>query len=437
MQVSLTATGGLERRLEVAVPAERVAKEIEQRLKQISKTARLKGFRPGKAPLSVVRQQFGGQVRSEVIGELMRTTFAEAVTQENLKPATGPRIEPIAIDPDSDLRYAAIFEVLPEIRLRPLDGVTVERPVASVTEEDVDAMIESMRRQRPEFVEVQRPAQASDRVTIDYEGRVDGEPVEGASGTDVSFVAGGGRVMPELDQAVQGAAAGETRTAEVQYPAEHPTASLAGRKVQFHLTVKKVEEQRLPEVNEEFCRAFGVESGSVEELRAEVRQSMERELADLVRNRLRSQVMDALYRENVIEVPRTLVEEQISELQIDLARRTGARDLSQLPPRETFEEPARRRVALGLIISEIVRSEGLKVDRARLDARIDEIASAYPNSDEVRRAYLQSPEAIRQIESAVLEDQVVDWVLERVKINDKPMSFKEVTGFGQNSETQT
>lgn len=437
MQVSLTATGGLERRLEVAVPAERVAREIEQRLKQISRTARLKGFRPGKAPLSVVRQQFGGQVRTEVIGELMRTTFAEAVTKENLKPAAGPRIEPIAMDPGSDLRYAAIFEVLPEIKLRPLDGVTIERPVASVTEEDVDAMVESMRRQRPEFVEVQRPAQANDRVTIDYEGRVDGQPVEGASGTDVSFIVGGGRVMPELDQAVQGAAAGETRTAEVQYPAEHPTPSLAGKRVQFNLTVKKVEEQRLPEVNEEFCRAFGVESGSVEELRAEVRQSMERELAELVRNRLRSQVMDALYRENTIEVPRALVEEQIRELQIDFARRTGARDLSQLPPRETFEEPARRRVALGLIISEIVRSEGIKVDRAKLDARIDEIASAYPNSDEVRRAYLQSPEAIRGIESAVLEDQVVDWVLERVKINDKPMSFKEVTGFGQNSESQT
>jgi trigger factor len=430
MQISVTATSGLERRMEIAVPAGDVQREIDERLRQLSRTARLKGFRPGKAPFAVVRQQFGDQVRAEVVGDLMRSSFAQAVSQEHLNPATGPRIEPITVEPGADLKYAAVFEIMPEVKLKPLDALAIERPSATIEESDVDAMIESMRRQRPHFTVVERPARETDRVTVDYDGRIGGEPFEGGEGRDVSFVIGAGRVLPQLEAAVTGASAGETRTATVSYPAEHTSQTLAGKTAEFTVAVKKVEEQSLPAIDEEFCRAFGVEHGGVEALRTEVRKSMQRELDDLVRNRVRAQVMDALYKENPLEVPRALVADAIGRLQMDMAQRTGARDASQLPPRESFEEPARRRVALGVILGEIIRAEKLEVDRARVQARLDDLAAGYADPQEAKRAFAQNPDAMRQIESAVLEDQALDAVLARARITDKPTSFKELTGFG-------
>ena len=434
MRVSLSAgASGLERRLEVAVPATEVAAEIEQRLKQISRTARLKGFRPGKAPYAVIRKQFGEQVRSEVVSDLMRSSFAEALSQEKLQPAAGPRIEPLAMPPDNDLRYAAVFEVLPEIQVKSPEGVDIERPGAEITEADVDAMIESMRRQRPTFTSVERAAATTDRVTLDFEGRLDGKPFEGGDGRDVHVIIGSGQALAELEAGVTGAKAGDRRSIPVAFPAEHPNKDLAGRGADLDVTVKQVEEQSLPAVDEEFCKAYGVEEGGLEALRAEVRKSMERELAGVVRNRLRVQVMDALYRDNAIELPRALIDEQVQRLQMDMGRRMGARDVSQLPPREQFEEPARRRVALGLLMNQIVQNAGLKADRERVIARLNDAVATYPNPDEARRAYLQNAEAMQQIESAVLEEQVVDWVLERVRITDNPMSFKDLTGFGQSA----
>jgi trigger factor len=432
MQVSLSATGGLERRLEVAVPAAEVASEIEQRLKQISRTARLKGFRPGKAPFAVIRKQFGEKVQSEVISDLMRSSFQQALSQEKLTPAAGPRIEPIAMGPNSDLKYAAVFEVMPDVQVKALDSIAVERPTASVTEEDIDAMIESMRRQRPVFTAVERAARDTDRVVIDYQGRLEGQPFEGSDGTDVNMIIGTRQSMQELEDGVKGAVAGENRTVSVSFPAEHPNKTLAGRTAELQVTIKRVEEQSLPEVDEEFCRAYGVEEGGIDALRIEVRKSMERELADVIRNRVRGQVLDALYRENPIDVPRALLEEQVQQLQIDTARRMGVKDASQLPPREPFEEPARRRVALGLLMGQVVRAEQIKVDRERVLSKLNDLVAGYPDQqEEARRAYLQNQDAMRQVESSVLEDQVVDWVVERAKVTDKPMTFKELTGFGQ------
>jgi trigger factor len=434
MQVSLTATGGLERRLEVAVPATEVASEIEQRLKNISRTARLKGFRPGKAPLTVVRKQFGDQVQAEVMTDLMRSSFAQALSQEKLTPAGGPRIEPIAMGPGTDLRYAAIFEILPEIKVKPFDSMPVDRPTAEVTDDDISAMIESMRRQRPIFTPVERASHDTDRITIDFDGRIDGQSFEGSEGRDVTIILGARQTLPELEEGVKGAAAGENRAITLSFPAEHPTKSIAGKEAQLQVTIKRVEEQTLPEVDEEFCRAYGVEEGGIEALRTEVRKSMERELGDVIRNRVRGQVMDALYRENPIEVPRALVDEQVQRFQADAARRTGAKDASQLPPRETFEEPARRRAALGLLMGQIVQTEGIKADRERVQSRLNDLIASYPNPDEARRAYLQNADAMRQIESVVLEDQVVDWIAERARVTDKPMTFRDLTGFGRNTD---
>jgi len=335
------------------------------------------------------------------------------------------------------LKYAAVFEVLPEIRVKPAVEISLERPVATVTETDVDAMIESMRRQRPVFTVLERPVQLTDRVTVDYEGRIGAELVPGAQGKDVAFIVGAGRIMAELEEAVKGVVTGASRAVTVHFPAEHPDKQLAGKSVDFVLTVKKVEEPSLPVVDAEFMSAFGVNEGDIGVLRTEVRNSMEREMAQAVRQRMRSELIDALLRDNAMEVPRALVEEQVRELQLEMARRMGIKDERQVPQAQAFEEPARHRVALGLILGELIRAASLKVDRQRVQVRLDEIASSYPNSDEVRRAYLQSAEAMRQIEAGVLEDQVIDWVLERARVTERTSSFSELTGFGQTSENRT
>jgi trigger factor len=433
MQVSLSATGGLERRLEVAVPATEVASEVEQRLKQISRTARLKGFRPGKAPYAVVRKQYGDQVHTEVVTDLMRSSFAKALSQEKLTPAANPRIEPLAIGPGADLKYAAVFEVMPEVKVAAVDGIAVERPAATVEESDIDAMIESMRRQRPVFMAVERGAKETDRVIIDYKGAIDGKPFEGSDGTDINVIIGSKQSMTELEEGLKDATAGEARTIKVSFPAEHPNKAVAGQAAELQVTIKRVEEQTLPAVDDEFGRAYGVEEGGVEALRAEVRKSMERELSDVIRNRVRAQVLDALYRQNPVDVPRSLLEEQVQQLQIDTARRMGVRDANQLPPRQQFEEPARRRVALGLLMSQIVQTEQIKLDRERVLTRLNDLVAGYPEQqqDEARRQYQQNQDAMRQIESAAIEDQVIDWMLGRANITDKPMTFKEITGFGQ------
>ena len=435
MQVSLTATGGLERRLEVAVPAQAVTSEIETRLQQLARTARLKGFRQGKVPMPVVRKQFGDQVRAEVVNDLMRKSFAEAVSQEQLTPAANPRIQPIALEPGSDLKYAAVFEVMPEVKVAPFEAIQLKRPAAEVTEADVDAMIESMRRQRPDFHEVTRPAQATDRVTVDYDGTVAGEAFEGGEGRDVPFVIGAGQVLPQFDTIATGASVGDTRQVTIVYPENHGSKALAGKTAEFTLTVKKIEEQVLPPIDEAFCRAFGVEEGGIETLRTEVRASMEREMTSVIRGRLRAQVMEALYRNNPLEVPKALVEDAVQQLQVDAGRRAGARDASQLPPREQFLEAARQRVALGMIMSEIVRNLALTLDRTRVQTRVEDLVASFPNPEETRRQYLSSPDAMRQIESAVLEDQAIDAIVDKASVTDQPASFRELTGFGQNEAT--
>jgi trigger factor len=431
MQVSLTETGGLNRRLEVAVPATEVTREVQQRLKQLSRTARLKGFRPGKAPLGVITKQFGEQVRSEVLSDLMRSSFAQAVTQENLRPAAGPRIEPLALEPESDLKYAAHFEVLPEVKLNPVEALRIEKPLASVNEADVDAMIENMRAQRPVYTPVERPARDTDRVVFDYQVLIGGKLIEDGDVKNAQVVLGARQTMPQLEEGLRGVSAGEERRIEAPFPASHPNKRVAGQTGELDLAIKAVEEHSLPPIDEEFFRAYGVEKGGMEEMRGEVRKSMERELAGAVRNRVRVQVMDALFRENPVELPRAMVDEQVQRLQLDMARRMGIQDPAQLPAPESFMEPARRRVALGLLISQIVQANNMQVERERVQERLNELIESYPDPEQARRAYLQNQDAMRGIESGALEEQVIDWVLSRAQVTEKPSTFKKMTGFGQ------
>jgi trigger factor len=435
MQVSITATVGLERKLDVAVPATRVTEEINSRLREIARTARLKGFRPGKAPFEVVKRQYGGQVQTDVVSELLQRSFADAVSAEKLRPASDPRIEALSAEPGSDLRFTAVFEVMPEFQVKAVDSMELERPDAQVTDADLEAMLDTMRKQRPEYVAVERGAIETDKVTVDFEGRIDGELFQGGAGQGISFVVGAGRMLPEFEAGVKGAAAGEQRTVEVKFPDDYGRDEISGKTAQFAVTVKSVEEQKLPELNDEFCAAFGVTEGGVDALRTEVRRSMERELAEAVRNKLRVQVLDALHRDNTIDVPRGMVAEQVRSMQLDMARRMGIKDVSQLPASDGLEEPARRRVALGLIVGELIRAQDIKVERERVAQKLADLTAANPNGDELRRQYLQNADAMRQIESAALEDQLIDWVVARARVTNKPATFSELTGFGQGNAT--
>jgi len=433
MQVSLTATGGLERRLEVAIPAAQVDGEVAQRLTKISRTARLKGFRPGKAPIAVIRQQYGEQVHGEVINDLMRASFSEAVAREKLNPAGGPRIEPIAMNPGADLKYAAVFEVLPEVKLHPVTELTIERPVASVADRDLDAMLDTLRNQRPVFKEVSRSAAANDRVVVDFIGKIDGVEFDGGSGAAVPIVIGANQVMKEFEDALLGANAGDVRDFDATFSPDHANKKLAAKTATFNVKILRVEEQSPAPLDEDFAKGFGITDGSLENLRAEVRANMERELNEAIRQKLRAQVLEGLFTRNPLELPRQLVEEQIQELQVEMLRRAGVKDAKQLPPRDPFEQPARRRVALGLLMSELVRTANLKVSREAVADKLNELAASYSNPDEVRRAYLQNADMMRQIESQVLETQAIEWVLGQAKVNDKPATFTELTQFGQSS----
>jgi trigger factor len=353
------------------------------------------------------------------------------VTKENLRPAGGPRIEPIQVEPGSDLKFAAVFEVLPEVAVKPVDQLAIDRPAAQVTETDIDAMLESMRKQRVTYSKVERASATGDRVVADFLGRVDGVAFAGGEGKDTPFVLGSGRAIADFEAALTGMSPGQSKTAPVKFPDNYGSAELAGKTAEFDLTVKSVEEPVLPVVDDAFAETFGVSGEGVAGLRVEVRKSMEREAAEAVRTRLRTQVFEALQKDNPLELPRALVDEQIQQLQIDLMQRMGRNDASQIPPREPFEEPARRRVALGLIVGELARRENMKVERDKVFARLDEIAASYPDPDQVRQAYLQNPDALRQIETSVIEDQVVEWVVTHARVTERPTSFAELTGFRQ------
>ncbi len=430
MQVSVEQTGALERRMEVSVPSDRVEQAIDKRLQQVSRTAKLKGFRPGKIPLKVIRQQFGAQVRQEVVGDLMQSSFAEAVTQQKLTPATGPRIEPIAVAAGEDLKYRAVFEVFPEVTLANVDGLEVTRPVADVAEADIDAMVENLRAQRPKFNAVERESINGDRVTMDFVGLLDGAEFEGSNGTDVVVQLGGGRMLAEFEAGIVGMKAGDERKIDVRYPDGYHNAALAGRTATFDVHMKKVEEKILPDLDDAFCLEYGVTEGGIAQLRSEVADNMRRELENNVRARLRQQLLDKLLAANPVEVPKSLVDAQVREMQVDTARRMGAKDASQLPQPDSFVEPARRRVALGILVGELIKTRGIAIDRERVEARLADLAGGYPDPTAILKAYRQNADAMRQVENMVLEDQVVDHLLEHAKVTDQPTTFKEVMNFG-------
>ncbi len=426
MQVSVESGEGLTRTLKVTLPAEKVDEVVNAKLQEVARTVRLDGFRPGKVPVRVVRQRFGAQIRQEAYGELIQSSFQEAAVQENLRPVGEPSID--LQETEGGLTYTATFEVMPEVELKDFSVFQLERPVAEVTDADVDEMIEKLRKQRTEWEEVERPAQEGDQVTIDFTGYIDGEAFEGGSAEDVPLVLGSGTMIPGFEEGLIGAAPGETRTLELKFPDDYRVEKLAGKDARFEVTVKKVAEPKLPEVDEDFIRSLGVEEGTEEALRKEVRENMERELRQKLRSRTKDGVMEALLAEYDIQVPAAMVDQEARALkeqaqqEMAQAGQASAIDL----PLDLFRDQAERRVKLGLVIGEIIRSQNIEVDQQRVDEMIAEQAATFEEPQEVIDWYAANPQARRTVENAVLEDQAVDWILEQAQVTDKPMTFAEL-----------
>ena len=436
MQVSIETTSKLERRLTVGVPAERVDGEVDARLKRAVKDVRLPGFRPGKVPLKVMRQRFGSGVRQEVLGEVMSRSFQEAVIQEKLKPAGQPRIEARSMDPGRDLEYVATFEVFPEIEVVELGGFPVERPVAEVTDADIDNIIDVFRRQRGSYQTVERPAADGDRVTIDYTGTRDGEAFEGGSATNSPLELGSGRMIPGFEDGIVGMSAGEEKTLELTFPETYHNEELAGAAVSFHVKVHKVEELELAPLDEELFSAYGVEGSDEASFRAEVAQNMARELRNAVAARVKQQVMDAVASAYAdLDIPSALVTQEVDTLRQQMFQQFGGAgrdlDLKSLLPDDMFRERAERRVRLGLVLAELIAPHDVQAEPDALRSAVEEIASTYQDPEEVVNWYYANQDQLAAVESKVLEDAVVARLLEQATETEKPCTYQEAIALGQ------
>lgn len=426
MQVSVESGEGLERRMRVDLPAEPIESDVDKRLQEMARSARLPGFRPGKVPVKILRQRFGAQVRSDVFGEQVNATFPEALSQQQLRPAGAPRFE-VELDPAAGrYAYTAVFEVLPSIELGSLEGAVIKRPVAKVTDEDLERMLGQLREQRKTWTEVQRPAREGDRITLDLEGTIDGEPFQGGSGKGVQLELGSGRMIPGFESGMEGASPGEERTLDLRFPDDYHSDDVKGKDVRFAVQVHKVEEPLLPEIDAEFARSFGIDDGDVDRLRRDVRANMERELRQRIKDRVKTQVMDAMLAANPIELPRALIDEEIKALREQTLRNAGGSQIEL--PDVLFEESARRRVALGLIIGEVVRANAIEVDPDRVRAAVEEMAATYEDAQEVIDYYYADKQRLAPVESLTLEDQVVDWALGQARVEDEPSDFASMTG---------
>jgi len=417
--------------LSVSLPATDIDHEVESRLKRLSRTVKMHGFRPGKVPLKVVEQHYGPQVRQEVLGDAMQKSFGEAVRQQNLKVAGYPRFE---LAPPTDgameFQYRATFEIYPEVTVGDITGAAIERPALEVDEAEVDKTIEIMRKQRARYEPVERAAQIGDRVTIDFRGTLDGADFPGSTGSGQQTVLGEGRLLPDFEGGVTGMKPGETKAFDVNFPADYHGREVAGKTARFEVTLGQVAAPRLPEVDAAFAKSLGVADGDLTRMRAEIRANLEREVKAKLRSRLRDQVMQALLDATRLEAPRSLVQLEIERLQAGARQELAARGVKVTPetplPTDLFEQQARRRVSLGLILGELVKQHSLFAKPEQVRKHVEEQAESYERPEEVVKWFYAAPERLRDIESAVLEDNVVAWALGVAKVTDRKLDFDDL-----------
>ncbi|BAN55372.1 MULTISPECIES: trigger factor [Pseudomonas] len=425
MQVSVENTSALERRMTIAVPAERVENEVNKRLQQTAKRAKIAGFRPGKVPMNVIRQRFEADARQEAFGDLVQASFYEAIVEQKLNPAGAPAVEPKSFEKGKDLEFVAIFEVFPEFTVAGLESINVERLSAEVADADLDNMLEVLRKQNTRFEAVERAAQNDDQVNIDFVGKVDGEVFAGGSAKGTPLVLGSGRMIPGFEEGLVGAKAGEERVVNVTFPEDYQNLDLAGKAAEFTITVNSVAAPVLPELNEEFFAQFGIKESTLEGFRTEVRKNMERELRQAIKTKVKNQVMDGLLAANPIEVPKALLENEVNRLRVQAVQQFGGNIKPEQLPAELFTEQAKRRVVLGLIVAEVVKQFELKPDDAKVREMIEEMASAYQEPEQVIAWYYKNDQQMNEVRSVVLEEQVVDTVLQKATVTDKSVSYEE------------
>ena len=432
MQVSVEVTQGLERRMTVGVPKERIEEEIQNRLKSMSRTVRLDGFRPGKIPLRVMQQKFGSKVRQEVIKEVVESTFIEAASQQNLQPAGYPQVEVIngKDKTDEDLAYTAAFEIYPEIKNIQLEGISIEKMTAEIVDSNVDNLINTLRKQRQTWQEVERPSQEGDQVVVEYTARVEEQETEETNATPVRerVILGSKLSLPGFEEGLIGKQKEEKVELDLQFPEDYRRRDRAGKKVHISAAVQHVYEPVIPELDTEFVKAMGVPNGEVEVFREEVRKNMQRELNKTIKTRLKTQTLDALLAANEVEVPKILVEYEAERLMKETEAELEAQGMKgkiHLPP-QTFNERAQKRVKLGLLITTLGHLNHIQAPADKVRQHVEELAATYENPQSVVRWFFQDKKRVAEAEAAVLEDEVVEWILQRVQVIEKKASFDEL-----------
>ena len=425
MQVSVESTSALERRMSITVPAERIETQVNKRLQQTAQKAKIPGFRPGKVPMSVIRQRFEADARQEAVGDVIQSSFYEAIAEQKLAPAGQPSVEPKVLEKGKDLEFVATFEVFPEITIGGLEGIAIERQQADVADTDVDNMLDILRKQNTRFEAVERAAEKDDQLNIDFVGKIDGEAFAGGSATGTQLVLGSGRMIPGFEDALVGAKAGEERVINPTFPEDYQNLDLAGKTAEFTVKVNSISAPQLPELNDEFFTLFGIKEGGLEGFRTEVRKNMERELRQAIKSKIKNQVMEGLLAANPVDVPKALIANEVNNLRVQAVQQFGGNIKPDQLPAELFEEQAKRRVSLGLIVAEVVKQFELKPDDARVRELIQEMASAYQEPEQVVAWYYKNDQQMNEVRSVVLEEQVVDTVLQKANVTDKSVSYEE------------
>ena len=438
MQVTIENSDTLERRLKVEVPEEQIRTQIQQKLAELARSVRVDGFRPGKAPLPVVARQYGERVRGDVLSELLRTSFTDALREHQLRPVADPVFDPVSAEAGAGLSYTATFEVYPDVTLQALDALIIKRPVCELGESDIDAMLEILRKQHASWEDVSRPAANGDQVTIDYRGTVDGKELERGTGTDQPLELGAGRMIEGFEAGLVGASAGEQRTLNLSFPDPYHSAELAGKPVQFEITVKAVAERVLPTVDDAFAEKFGVTEGGVEGLRKEVLENMQRERDRALQRRFNARVMESLSAANEVALPRTLITHEAQRMHEESRRNLMMRGVDPNtvghPGAEAFETSAQERVKRGLLMAEVVRQAGVTAQPAKVRAMVETMAAGYEDPEALIRWYYGEPQRLNEVQAMVVEEEAVSWLVAQAKVEDEPLSFDDLMNPGQ---TQT
>ena len=431
MQVSVEATKGLERRLTITVPAESIDSAVKSRLQQLAKTQRINGFRPGKVPVNVIKKRYGQSVRQEIAGEVMQRNFYEAITQEKITPAGMPNFEIKTDEDGKDLEYVAAFEVYPDVTVKDVAEIQVEKPAVDISEKDLSIMIDTLRKQHAAYKEVKRKAKKDDKVTIDFIGTIDGEEFDGGKAEDFALEMGKDRMIPGFEKPIVGNKTGDEVTADVTFPEDYHAEKLKGKIAQFIINIKKVEQLDLPKVDEEFAKLFGIEDGNIEALHVEVRKNMQRELDQTLKASVKEQVIAGLLEKNNIDLPKALVDQEIDALREQAKQRFSQQqggNIDNMPelPADLFEENARKRVSIGLLLGEVIKTNEMKVDTDKVTALIETAASAYEDPKEVIEYYRTNDELMQQMNNVAMEEQAVELLLEKAKVKEVKKSFDEI-----------